>query len=119
MGDLFITTGTVSVHALAYAKATTLSYLTIAACQWVNIQSRRGRNRSIFNKEEFFSNKILLLSTLASILIVFFVGLRAPVISDLLGFAPVGTDWIWPLTAAGVYLGVFELMKFMKRRKSD
>lgn len=118
MGDVFITTGNISAHALTYAKATTLSYLTIASCQWVNIQSRRGRNRTIFNLKEFFSNKILLSSTLASILIVFFIGLRAPVISGLLGFAPVGTLWIYPLAAAGVYLIVFEIMKFMKRRNA-
>lgn len=119
LGGLSVTTTLADTMPLTYVKATTLSYLTIASCQWVNILSRRGRDRSIFHGKEFFSNKVLLASTVASILIVLFIGLRAPVVSGLLKLAPAGTMWIWPITAAGVYLGVFELMKFIKRRKAS
>lgn len=44
---------------LPYVKATTIAYLTIAYCQFVNIMSRRYTYTSLFNRN-FSSNKILI-----------------------------------------------------------
>ena len=102
-----------------YARATALSYLTIAFCQFVNILSRRFDFRSIFNRN-FATNKILLGSIAGSIGLVC-LGVYTPYIRDFLYFSgPRASDWIYILGAAAVYLGAFELMKLGKRlrRKS-
>lgn len=103
-----------TVHALDYAKATTISYLTIAYCQFMNIMSRRYQYTSIFNKN-FFSNKIILYSILGSIGLVF-LGVYGPGISDFLEFANIGLEgWIQVLAAAGIFLSAHEVLKAIKR----
>src|SRR6056297_1536753 len=52
-----------------YARATTITYLTIAYCQFVNIMSRRHDLTTVFNAN-FFSNRILLGSIVLSIVFV-------------------------------------------------
>ncbi|MEJ2354653.1 MAG: cation-transporting P-type ATPase [candidate division WOR-3 bacterium] len=100
---------------LLYAKATTISYLTIAYCQFANILSRRFEQDSIFSKN-FWTNKILLWSIVGSIGMVF-LGVYGPVIHEFLAFASISLlDWIYVLGAAAAYLGIFELMKMLKRR---
>jgi len=104
-------------NALIYAQATTMSYLTIAYCQFANILSRRYNHTSIFNRN-FFGNKILLGSILASIVLVF-IGVYGPVISDFLSFGSIGViDWLYVLLSAGIFLSAFEVLKFLKRRRS-
>lgn len=111
-----LTVDNIGGNALVYAQATTLAYLTIAYCQFTNILSRRYDHTSIFNRN-FFSNKILLGSILASIGLVF-LGVYAPVISDFLAFGSIGViDWLYVLLSAGIFLGVFEILKFFKRRR--
>ncbi len=101
---------------LDYAKATTISYLTIAYCQFFNILSRRYEYQSLFNRN-FFSNKIILYSIVVSIGMVF-LGVYGPFISDFLEFASIGLyGWLQVLAAAGVFLLSFEILKVFKRRK--
>ncbi len=101
-----------------FARATSVSYLTIAFCQFVNVLSRRYPFTSLFNRN-FFSNKILLASIVWSIIAVF-IGVNAPFISDFLAFeGPSLEDWGFILGAAGLFLAVFEGMKAWKRSKHD
>ncbi|MBN2543408.1 HAD-IC family P-type ATPase [bacterium] len=100
-----------------YARATTMAYLTIAFCQFMNVLSRRFEFKSIFNRN-FFTNKILLWSILGSIVMVC-IGIYGPYISDFLHFKGLRLmDWIFVLGAAIVFLGVFEIMKAIKRIKT-
>lgn len=104
-------------NAIFYAQATTLTYLTIAYCQYINIMSRRHDRKSIFSRN-FFSNKILLSSIIASIGLVF-LGVYGPVISDFLSFGSIGfVDWLYVLLLAGIFLAAFEILKLFKRWRS-
>ena len=109
------TTFTVEISdPVLYARATTLTYLTIAFCQFVNILSHRFERTSIFNRN-FFSNPILLGSIAGSIVLILLV-VHTPVVRDFLRFAPPSPkDWLYVLGAAGVYLLVFETLKFFRR----
>jgi Ca2+-transporting ATPase len=105
-----------SVDPLLYARATTITYVTIAFCQFANILSRRDDIRSILNRN-FFSNKILLGSILGSIALIA-IATHVPYIRDFLQFAPPSPgDWLYVLGATGVFLLVFEVMKTIKRLK--
>jgi Ca2+-transporting ATPase len=100
-----------SVH---YARATTLCYLTIGFCQFVNVLSRRFNYTSIFNRN-IFGNRILLWSIAASIGLIL-VAVYTPHIRSFLYFeGPRLHDWFYVLAASGVFLGVFEFMKGVKR----
>ncbi|MBN2059391.1 MAG: cation-translocating P-type ATPase [Deltaproteobacteria bacterium] len=110
-GTIFTTD---NFNPLLYARGTTITYLTIAFCQFINILSHRFEHASIFNRN-FFSNPILLLSIAGSILLILSV-IHTPVIRDFLRFAPLSLlDWFYVLGGAGVYLLVFEIVKFFKR----
>jgi Ca2+-transporting ATPase len=103
-----------SVH---YARATTLSYLTIGFCQYANVLSRRYELKSVFNRN-FFGNRILLWSILASVGLIV-VAVYTPVISGFLYFqGPRPGDWLYVLGAAGVFLSVFEALKSVKRSRA-
>ncbi|OPL20019.1 MAG: HAD family hydrolase [Candidatus Aegiribacteria sp. MLS_C] len=110
------TAGLVPPYPDAYMKATTLAYLTIAFCQFVNIMSRRFRLTSIFNRN-FFSNKVILWSIAASIAMILLV-VYTPFMGRFLYFSgPAPADWLFVTGAALVYLGVFEVVKMVKRRR--
>ena len=101
---------------VAYLRATTLAYLTIAFCQFANVLSQRYRLTSIFNRN-FFTNRTLLLSVLGSIGLVL-TAVYVPFVSGFLYFSGPGIlDWIFILVAALIFLGVFELMKSRRRIK--
>jgi Ca2+-transporting ATPase len=101
-------------HAVMYARATTVTYLTIAFCQFVNILSRRYEKTSIFNRN-FFSNRVLLLSVLGSIVLIL-LAIYLPWVRSFLRFYPPGAaDWGYILAAAGVFLIIFEILKVFKR----
>ncbi|MEF8874472.1 MAG: cation-transporting P-type ATPase [Candidatus Thermoplasmatota archaeon] len=109
---------TAATRPMAYAKATTISYLTIAYCQFANIMSRRYKYDSIFSKN-FFSNKIIVYSIIASIGLVF-LGIYGPYISDFLEFASLGPmEWAQVLGAMGIFLANFEVIKLIKRIRRD
>jgi Ca2+-transporting ATPase len=103
-----------SLDDINYFKATALSYATIVFCQYFNILERRYETASLFNRN-FFTNKILLIATVISIGLVS-LAIYGPYISDFLAFGPVSlTDWLYVLGAAGIYLVIFEALKFFKR----
>ncbi len=102
-------------HTMLYAKATTLSYLTIAYCQFSNVLSRRFEQASIFSKN-FWTNKILLWSIVGSMGMIF-IAVYGPTIHEFLSFAAISLiDWIHVFGAAVVFLGVCEFVKLLKRK---
>lgn len=101
---------------MLYPRATTLSYLTIVICQFINIMSRRYEFNTIF-KRNFFNNKKILYSLMISAVLVLAV-VYVPGINSYLGFAPVTPgDWLRIVLAGGVFLLANEAIKFFKRRK--
>ena len=101
-----------------YARATTIAYLTIAFCQFANILSRRYEYGSIVSRN-LFSNRILLLSILGSIALMF-VAIYTPLVRTFLQFDPPGlVDWLYVIGAGGAYLIVFEIMKVFKRLRRN
>ena len=105
-----------STQGMDYFKATTLSYATIVFCQFVNILQRRSERSSLFDRN-FFTNKVLLYSILASMALVL-LAIYAPYFSDFLSFGPMNaTDWLYILGSAGLYLFTFEAIKLFKRSR--
>lgn len=99
-----------------YGRATAITYLTIAFCQFANILSRRDETRTIFSNN-FWSNRILLFSIVGSIGLLF-IGIHAPYISSFLSFAaPTPIDWAHIMGAAVVYLFAFEVIKLFRRHR--
>jgi Ca2+-transporting ATPase len=108
----------VSEGGILYAQATTISYLTIACLQWLNIMSLRYESQSIFSKN-FFNNPKMLYSILISIALVLGV-VYIPFINDFLGFAWVGiAAWSRILISSALFLILNEVIKFFRRRKAD
>ncbi|MCK5034525.1 MAG: cation-transporting P-type ATPase [Candidatus Sabulitectum sp.] len=97
-----------------YMRATTIAYLTIAFCQFVNVLSRRFYYKSIFNRN-FFTNRILLWSIIGSAaMILLFVNI--PVMAGFLYFAPLRlNDWLCVAGSTSIFLVVFELLKVGRR----
>ena len=102
------------VDTIMYARATTISWVTIAFCQFVNILSRRYNYVSLFNKN-FFSNKKLLSVILLSIGFVM-LGVYGPYIHEFLSFASLSIiDWLYIMISTAIFLIAFEVMKILKR----
>ncbi|MCD4706667.1 MAG: cation-translocating P-type ATPase [Candidatus Sabulitectum sp.] len=97
-----------------YMRATTLAYLTIAFCQYVNVLSRRHYYTSVFNRN-FFTNSTLLWSIFGSAgLIMLFVNI--PILAGFLYFAPLRlNDWLCIAGSTSVFLVVFEILKAGRR----
>jgi Ca2+-transporting ATPase len=101
---------------LMYMRATTVSYMTIAYCQFANILSRRYEFRSVFG-HTFRTNRIILWSIVISVGLTSLAAYGA-LIRDFLSFrGPSPIDWLYILGAAGIYLAAFELLKLSKRRR--
>jgi Ca2+-transporting ATPase len=102
--------------AFMYARATTITYLTIGYCQFINVLSRRYERTSLFNRN-FWNNRTLLWSIAISIGMTS-IAVYGPFISDWLAFARLSVaDWVYVLGSAAVYLVVFEFIKLGKRLK--
>jgi Ca2+-transporting ATPase len=103
-----------SVNTAPYFIATSLSYSTIVFAQYVNILERRFERRTLFSRN-FFSNRIVLVSILISMVLVA-GALYGPYVSDFFAFGPMSqSDWYFVLISTGVYLVVFEGLKIVKR----
>lgn len=116
--ELFLTRadGIVEVGTQAYARGTTITYLTIAFCQFANIMSRRYEFETIFSKN-FFSNKKILASVGISIILVL-IAINTPLIQNFLSFASISLlDWAYVLGAAFILLLNHEIIKVFKRRR--
>ncbi|MFP4662679.1 MAG: cation-translocating P-type ATPase [Halanaerobiales bacterium] len=112
----FFTGGNFNAESPIYARATTVTYLTIVICQFVNIMSRRYRFTSIFNSN-FFNNRKILYSLLISIVLVL-IAIYTP-LNSYLEFAPlILWDWFLVFAAGLVFLLAFEGIKWFKRKKA-
>jgi Ca2+-transporting ATPase len=101
---------------LEYLQVSALAYATIVFCQYINILQWRYDRTTLFNKN-IFSNKTLLVSILVSICLVF-IAIYAPYVSNFFvfsGLRPI--DWCFVLFAAILYLFIFEIIKFVRRKK--
>ena len=99
-----------------YPRATTITYLTIVVCQLINILARRYELSTLFDKN-LFSNSKMVYAILISIGLVLAV-IYLPGLNSYLEFVPVGlVDWMKILTAGGIYLLAFEMIKWYKRTK--
>ena len=97
-----------------YHRATTLSYTTIAFCQFINILSRRYNYNSLFNSN-FWTNKKLLWSIVISIGFIL-SDIYIPFINRFVAFSPLMVnDWIYILVATFVFLLAHETIKVLKR----
>ena len=108
--------GTLTKSHQLYPRATTITYLTIVVCQFINILSRRYKYTSLFNRN-LFSNSKMTYSVLISIGLVLSV-IYVPGLNSYLDFVPVSlADWGRILSAAGVFLAAFEGVKWYKRSR--
>jgi len=101
-----------------YARATTITYLTIAFTQLTNIMSRRYEKITIFNKN-IISNKKMVYSIILSIAMIA-TAIYTPFINKYLGFAGISViDWFYVIGSAVVFLGAHELLKAYKRKSEN
>jgi len=102
---------------LVYMRATTLTYVTIVFCQWMNILSRRAGEDSVFTSY-IWANRNLLIAYGISLFFILNI-VYNPYISPWLYTGPLkGIDWLFAVTAALIYLMVREFTKTMARRKA-
>jgi Ca2+-transporting ATPase len=100
-----------------YMRATTLTYVTIVACQWFNIFSRRAGDDSAFTSY-FWSNKRLFLSLLISLFFILNICYN-PYISPFLYAGPLTLfDWVLAIAASFILFGIREFYKMFARRKA-
>ncbi len=93
--------------------ATTMTYLTIVACQLVNIIQRRSVN-GFFTKYQF-SNRYFWLSILLSIGVILTIT-YVPLVSQFFKSAPVSMiDWCFVFFAAIIFLGIRELQLYVSK----
>ncbi len=103
------------IHPL-YPRATTVTYATIAVCQFINILSRRYTYETFFSRT-IMTNKKLLLSILLSIIMVLLV-IYVPFFNDFIGFGPLDAmDWLYVSGAAFIFLISHETIKYFKRQR--
>ena len=111
-----ITLNVNDTNILPYFQVTALAYATIVFCQYINILQWRYDHISIFNRN-IFTNKILLISIVASIGLVL-MAIYAPFISDFLVFSGLTlSDWGLVGLATLIFLFVFEALKVLRKKK--
>lgn len=109
-----LTLGQDSLGTLEYARASAMTWLTMAYCQFVNILSCRYKHASIFNRN-ILTNKILVSSVIISAGLTIFA-VHVPDLSRFLEFAPIGLqDWLYILGAAAIFLAAWEGLKWRRR----
>jgi Ca2+-transporting ATPase len=111
-----ITIGEMDIDTLLYAKATTMTWATIAFCQLANVMSQRYEFTSIFNRN-FFSNRKLLVVIILTIGLIL-TAIYLPAFSYFLYFGPLNlVDWMYIGGATAIFLAAFEIMKAGKRHR--
>jgi P-type Ca2+ transporter type 2C len=96
-----------------HMRATTLTYLTIVLCQFVNILQRRSVH-GIFTRYQLH-NKQLWMAFGASILFVLNI-IYNPAIAPYFRSGPLTyTDWLYALGAAGLFLAIREIQRHSKK----
>ncbi|MBA3044685.1 MAG: cation-translocating P-type ATPase [Candidatus Thermoplasmatota archaeon] len=97
-----------------YPKATTIAWVTIAFCQYINIVSRRSEHITIFNRNIFENKKLLMVLAISAGLVL--MAVYIPIFNYFLGFAPLALeDWMYVGLTMGIFLLVYETMKAGKR----
>lgn len=97
-----------------YRRATTITFATIVAAQFINILSRRYDTISLFNKNFFSNSKILwsLILSTGMCLATFYI----PGLNDFFRFAPLHmSDWVSVLIAALIFLASHEALKWFRK----
>jgi len=99
-----------------YARATTLTYVTLVVISWVNILYKRiSANESLFTRY-VWSNWRLWVSIGVSLLLVF-VLVYVPAPSQFLQTAPLTLgDWLYAGLGSLLYLAVYEAVKRVNRK---
>jgi Ca2+-transporting ATPase len=101
--------GAMQNHPLLYAKATTLTYLTIVLCQLLNILQRRSRG-GLFTRYQLH-NRALAIALSVSILCVLNI-MYNPLLNHYFGAAPLSAvDWLFAVGAAGLFILIRELQR--------
>ncbi len=110
--------GSISASTQLYAQATSLTYLTLVFCQYVNVFSRRtAPNETIFTRY-FFSNPQLLLAIGFSLFCVVNI-IYNPWLQPYFGTRGLSVyDWALAILAGGIYLAVREIYKMLINRKN-
>lgn len=102
-------------NSLVYFQATTMTYLTIVACQLTNIVQRRSVN-GFFSKYQF-SNPHFWAAMGLSLFCVFNI-VYNPVVSQYFKSAPIGAvDWLYILVSAAIFLAIRELQRKFKHKQ--
>ncbi len=113
-----ITLNVNDTNILPYFQVTALAYATIVFCQYINILEWRYDHTTLFNRN-IFTNKILLASIVISIGLVLFA-IYGPFISDFLVFSDLKiADWGLVGLASLIFLVVFEILKILRKKKSN
>ncbi|MBN2789322.1 MAG: cation transporting ATPase C-terminal domain-containing protein, partial [Candidatus Delongbacteria bacterium] len=96
--------------------ATTISYVTIVACQFINILSRRYETITIFNMTLFTNRKIIYSIVLSIVMCA--VVIYVPGVNTFLKFAPLKAyDLMTIFVSAMIFLFAHEMLKVFKRRR--
>ena len=102
---------------LQHEKAVTVTMASIIVCQFINIFSSRT-TKTIFTNY-FFSNKQLFMGVGSSILFMIFIS-YVPILNEYLHTGPLSlVDWVYVVSGAIIYLGVFEVIKLVNLRKAE
>jgi Ca2+-transporting ATPase len=101
---------------LVYMRATTLTYVTIVFCQWMNILSRRMEEESVFTNY-MFSNRNLWIAYGISLFLMLNIVYNPYVKPFLYTASMTSLDWVFAVAAALIYLFVRETYKWAVRRK--
>jgi Ca2+-transporting ATPase len=106
----------VATNSIIYQKATTISFISIAVFQWINIMSRRYQYSTLFNKN-FFNSKKMIYSIIFSVVAVLVVT-HVPVVNNILGFNSLTVgSWINILVSGAIFLLGHEGIKLIRRKR--
>ncbi|MES2971608.1 MAG: cation-transporting P-type ATPase [Patescibacteria group bacterium] len=98
-----------TLHPSLYAKATTLTYLTIVLCQLLNILQRRSRN-GLFTRYQLH-NRALAIALAFSLFCVLNI-IYNPLLNVYFGAGPLsGADWLFALGAATIFILIREVQR--------
>ena len=98
-----------------HEKAVTVTMISIIVCQFINIFSSRTM-KTIFTNY-FFSNKQLFIGIGSSIVFMLLIS-YIHILNEYLHTGPLSVmDWVYVMSGAIIYLGVFEVIKFITAKK--
>jgi Ca2+-transporting ATPase len=105
--------GNVVTHAPLHLQAMTLTYLTIVLCMWVNILQMRSRH-GVFSRYQLHNKRLWAAFLLAFLLVANII--YNPLISQYFHTTAIGmSEWLFAITAAGIFLVVRELQRHSKK----